>query len=267
MLPLPAPADNAAMQTEPSKAEPPKRQRRWFQFSLRTLLIFTLICAVASAWLTHRVERKRKEREAVESIFEDNGAVVYDYDYRIAASSKEIPSARPSGPIWLRNVLGDNFFSEVTGVWFSLHESGPKLGSDAGLEHINELTQLQMLTLSGTKITDAGLVHIKDLSKLTSLDLRECGITDAGLEHIKGMTELHELFLWRTNIGDAGLKHLEGLTALKRLDLGSTNVTDAGLECLKGLRRLQSLTLWNTHVTDAGVKDLQEALPNCKIGH
>jgi hypothetical protein len=27
------------MQTEPSEAEPPKRKRRWFQFSLRTLMI------------------------------------------------------------------------------------------------------------------------------------------------------------------------------------------------------------------------------------
>jgi hypothetical protein len=35
------------MQTEPSKAEPPKRNRRWFQFSLRTLLIgVTLLAAV-----------------------------------------------------------------------------------------------------------------------------------------------------------------------------------------------------------------------------
>jgi hypothetical protein len=31
--------DNAAMQTEPTKADPPKRKRRWFQFSLRTLMI------------------------------------------------------------------------------------------------------------------------------------------------------------------------------------------------------------------------------------
>jgi hypothetical protein len=38
------------MQIEPPKAEPPKRKRRWFQFSLRTLMIFTLICAVACDW-------------------------------------------------------------------------------------------------------------------------------------------------------------------------------------------------------------------------
>jgi hypothetical protein len=31
------------MQTEPPKAEPPKRKRRWFQFSLRTPLVFTAI--------------------------------------------------------------------------------------------------------------------------------------------------------------------------------------------------------------------------------
>ena len=68
MLPLPAVGDNAAMEAEPPKAEPPKRKRRWFQFSLRTLMIFTLICAVGCAWVVRRMERKRKEREAVEAI-------------------------------------------------------------------------------------------------------------------------------------------------------------------------------------------------------
>jgi hypothetical protein len=33
LLRLPAPPDNAAME-----ADPPKRKRRWFQFSLRTLI-------------------------------------------------------------------------------------------------------------------------------------------------------------------------------------------------------------------------------------
>jgi hypothetical protein len=32
------------MQTNPPKIDPPKRKRRWFQFRLRTLMIFTLIC-------------------------------------------------------------------------------------------------------------------------------------------------------------------------------------------------------------------------------
>jgi hypothetical protein len=52
LLPLPAVGDNAAMQTESPKADPPKRKRRWFQFSLRSLLIAVavtaLLCAIVS---------------------------------------------------------------------------------------------------------------------------------------------------------------------------------------------------------------------------
>jgi hypothetical protein len=39
--PLLAAADNAAMEAEPNKAAPPKRKRRWYQFSLQTLLYDT----------------------------------------------------------------------------------------------------------------------------------------------------------------------------------------------------------------------------------
>ncbi len=51
LLRLPASGDNAAMQTEPSKAEPPKRKRRWLQFSLRTLMIVVTLLAVPCAYV------------------------------------------------------------------------------------------------------------------------------------------------------------------------------------------------------------------------
>jgi len=68
-----------------------------------------------------------------------------------------------------------------------------------------------------------------------------------------------------TKVSDAGLVHLKGLTKLQSLSLISTKVTDAGLVHLKGLTKLQSLNLSFSKVTDAGVKDLQTALPKCKI--
>ena len=58
LLLLLAVRDNAAMEAEP------KRKRRWFQFSLRSLLIFTVIVAIPCAWLGRRIERKGQEREA-----------------------------------------------------------------------------------------------------------------------------------------------------------------------------------------------------------
>ncbi len=35
----------------------PKRRRRWLQFSLRSLLIFVLLCALANAWLSRKLRR------------------------------------------------------------------------------------------------------------------------------------------------------------------------------------------------------------------
>jgi hypothetical protein len=60
LLPPLGPADNAAMQTEPSTTEPPKLKRRRFQFSLRTLLIFVLICAdsLRVAWTQNPAQSK-----------------------------------------------------------------------------------------------------------------------------------------------------------------------------------------------------------------
>ena len=63
--------------------------------------------------------------------------------------------------------------------------------TDAGLKHLEGLTHLQGLNLSGTPgITDAGIKHLGALQQLKSLDLGGTQITDAGLEHLKGLTEL-----------------------------------------------------------------------------
>ena len=48
------------MESEPSKAKPPKRKRRWFQFSLRTLLIFTVVCAIGFALVAKKIEASTK---------------------------------------------------------------------------------------------------------------------------------------------------------------------------------------------------------------
>jgi hypothetical protein len=41
--------DNATMQTDPPKADPSKRKRRWFQFNLWMLFVVTTIVAVQCA--------------------------------------------------------------------------------------------------------------------------------------------------------------------------------------------------------------------------
>jgi hypothetical protein len=52
------------MQTESPKADPPKRKRRWFQFSLRTLMIgVTVFCVVIGGYTVwqKKIVKERQE--------------------------------------------------------------------------------------------------------------------------------------------------------------------------------------------------------------
>jgi hypothetical protein len=192
-------------------------------------MIITAVVAIALGWLGKRIERKRDEREPVEILVKLGGTVSYDYE--------KLNGATPPGPDWLRNLLGENFFSEVVGVSF----------------HV------------GTKVTDAGLVSLKRLTQLQTLDVFDGDVTDDGLKHLTGLSHLQTLNLSRTQVTDAGLKDLKALTQLQTLDLSDTQVTNAGLEDIKGLSQLQTLYLEGTKVSDVGVGDLQRVLPSCRI--
>lgn len=91
-------------------------------------------------------------------------------------------------------------------------------------------------------VRDADLVQLKSLNSLKALELRDTMITDKGLLHLKDLKTLEELNLWANlDVSDAGLEHLKGLTALRTLDVIFTKVTSRG------------------------VRELNAALPNCKI--
>ena len=255
-------------------ADKPPPKRRWFQFSLRTLLVFVLSASIGMSWLAVRLQRAKRQKEAVEAIVKSGGIVRYDYQYD--ASGNEIRGAKLPGAVWLRKCLGDDFFTTVVGVDFDgpvwQPASGWDLGgfgrrnvTDADLLHLKSLSQLRSLDLDSTEVTDAGIEHLKGLNRLESLNLDGTEVTDAGIEHLQGLTELQELNLRATRVTDAGLVHLKGLSRLEYLDLSWTEVTDAGMKHLEGLNRLRELLLRYNLVTDAGLEDLRKVLPKLVI--
>jgi hypothetical protein len=72
LLPPPAVGDNAAMQTKPPKAEPPKRTRRWFQFSLRTLMIVVTLLAVPMGYVGWQAKIVKSRSDLLEQIKKRN---------------------------------------------------------------------------------------------------------------------------------------------------------------------------------------------------
>jgi Leucine-rich repeat (LRR) protein len=258
--------DNAAMEAKPCPVVPPKRKRGWCQFSLRTLLILTTLLGIGAGLLSQKIARKRREWDAVQAILKLGARVDFDdcgasrHGTWVGGGAERDMDEHPTGPRWMRELLGKNFFTDVKAVsiWNVQSEND-------GLASIKNLTDLVQLHLTNCRVTDGGLDNLEGLTHLQELGLSGTYITDAGLRCLKQLSELRRLSLDNTKVSDPGLISLHGLTRLQSLNLKWTYITDAGLVHLRGLTSLEELWLANSDVTEAGVVDLQKALPKCKI--
>lgn len=203
------------------------------RFSLRALLILTLLVGVGISWFTSEIRMAIRQQPAVEHVRGLSGHATYRYQ---VGSPEAWHSPPPLPPVLLRRFTGDVVMSDV--VIVSLHSM---FAVDQDLEMLSSLPKTEDLRINIPNLTDQGLQPIAGLNRLQRLDIR-C-----------------------RQIGDTGLLYLAGLSQLERLDLSMTQVTDDGLQHLRGLKSLQELKLRGTHVTTLGVEALQNSLPNCKI--
>lgn len=197
-----------------SKNKASKRWRPKFRFSLRLLLlVITLLCLL----LATQANRAKRQKLAVSVVQELGGEVQYDYQLSrfekairaVDAADKGLrpPSVieEPSGPKWLRQLVGNEYFQRVVGVDFrySADISGPVM------EHITSLTDLEELFLTNTNITDSDLRDIGKLSNLRLLVIRDNQITDAGISHLHSLTRLEQLNVINTSVTADGVAKLK----------------------------------------------------------
>ena len=200
------------MPTEFVPTVAPKMKLRWYQYSLRSLMLLMLLSCLAMSWVATKIKQGQQQKAAVEEIEKLGGQVTYDYEQDSAGATSE-----PPGPAWLRKLLGDDTFRNVTMVDFNFNAASqqPAVG-DAGLENLKALTKLRSLNLCLTKVSDAGLVNVAGLTRLQQLNLSCTKISDAGLVNVAGLTRLQELNLSCTKISDAGLQHLRRIEPAPR---------------------------------------------------
>lgn len=126
--------------------------------------------------------------------------------------------------------------------------------TDEALVHLAGLTRLKRLDLGRTEITTAGLRHLQNMKELEDLTIDSPRITDLG--PISRLPRLRLLMIVNSATNDAEFAALAQANNLVSLTLLHMKVTEAGLDALRDLKNLKVISAWDTPITDAGLKHL-----------
>jgi hypothetical protein len=241
--------------------------RRFFQISIRTLLVLTTLVAIGLAYFNRIRQHVREQKIAAARIESLGGKAT------IKPSSRVWP--------WLPKAIGDEYFQEVIAV-----DLDKTLVTDADLELVGNLRGMKSLALRGidlqavypstfrlpqnpnilpSQITSAGIQHLGPKKKLERVWLNNTRITDDALATIALWPQLKTLDLHATKVTSHGVQRLEKLERLEELILDGTKVDDDVVPTLCQMPSLRLLRLHYTTISGEGLLRLREALPACEV--
>ena len=171
--PAQEPAGPAQVSAEPAQESvplPARARRRWFQCSLRTILLGTALIACELGRFVRKVDRAGRAVAAIEEV----GAF-----WACAGRSRDPGKIEA----WLRRRLPPAYFDDVIIV----HADHNAQITDTVAAHLSALTSLEQLDLRGTRVTDAGVAHLSALTSLHYLYLSGTQVSDAGLAHFPAL--------------------------------------------------------------------------------
>jgi hypothetical protein len=145
-----------------------------------------------------------------------------------------------------------------------LNLSGRRI-SRAGFGQISRMVGLRVLDLSESDTSDMGLASLKDLPRLRVLNLASTFVSNEGLLFLVMLPAVEELSLANTQISDDGLIYLRKLSRLSKLNLAHTQLGDSSVSLLGNLYTLRELTVTGAKFSEIGLHSLQTSLHRCKI--
>lgn len=217
------------------------------RFSLRTLLVMTVITGFGLAWIGNKVRDVRQQRALVDRAYDHGFVVGFD----------------DSLPGWLYDYFGING-ALAWGDLEVVSKSSNRPFCDDDLEVLHGL-RYQWLHLSFSQVSEDHIARWRPPPGLRCFEAQGTALGDKTAQHISHRLSLEAVELNGTNVTDAGVAHLATLPNLYLLGLEKTSITDDSVERLKKLKQLRVLRIWQTGITPEGAEQLREALPNCVI--
>jgi hypothetical protein len=144
--------------------------------------------------------------------------------------------------------------------------------TDLGLRHLAELKELKSLWIgmNTTPFTDAAVESLAALSNLEELDLQGSRLSDAGTSTLSALTNLRQLYVSGDEIEgslitDASVDMLVKLTQLEFLGVENTNITEEGVRKLCTLPHLKQLQLSSKRFDPSLSERLQKEYPTIRF--
>jgi len=182
---------------DPGTEETAKPRRRWLRFSLRTLIMVTVL-AVPLGWVGWKLGQVRSERATITWVEEMGGNVIFHYE---------------NDKSWWEESTDKLFGERVR--WVNLINT-----QVSDLSPLAELKNLKILTLNNTQVSD--LSPLAEVKYLKILTLNNTQVSD--LSPLAEVKNLEWLNLRNTQVSD--LSPLAELKNLEELDLSNTQVSD-----------------------------------------
>ncbi|MHB8903412.1 MAG: leucine-rich repeat domain-containing protein [Thermoguttaceae bacterium] len=243
------------------------------------MLVLLLLLSLPLGWLSARLQKARRQRDAIKNIQALGAICRYDWepspDWQRIPLPPSGPAPAPAEPKWIIDLLGGDFFWNVTVIDWSPVGSSPSatrknlallkefpelegvwLGevTDEWVAYLGSVGTLRRLTIPKADIVDDDLMYLSHLTNLEELVLTDCSrVTSDGLAHLSGLTKMTILSLSGTSVEDAGMRHIGRMSGLKWLMLTNTKISDEGLAYLRDCVQLEILSIAFTNVTDAGL--------------
>jgi hypothetical protein len=170
------------------------------QFSIRSMLIGTLILCVALACWEYQTREARRQSK-VTAEWMDRGVDVFFNDD-----------------------------GEIDAAGFVESESRFKTESLILLKAHPAITVIQ---LDRTCVSDADLAILKHFPNLATLTLNNTSVTDSGMSHLASLENLQILALVNTKVSDSGLERLLESPSLRGIDLENTRVSQERVDKLR----------------------------------